>query len=177
MKKLLPWLVVLVIMIVGFGTIFATVQQAQRSEANSPQIQLAQDAASTLNKGGQTFSVIENRVEIDKSLAPFTNVYDKKGNVVIGSGYLDGKVPKVPKGILEDSRGKAYHAVTWEAKDGVRIAAIVVEGKDYYVLSGRNIKEVEKNEAKTLQIVLFGWIVAAGLLGVVFVLSGIAEEY
>lgn len=177
MKKLLPWFACLLILIVGFGTIYAAVQQQQRSDANNPQIQLAEDTAYQLNEGDIPQVLVYGRVEVDESLAPFTIVYNKKGNVVVSSGYLNGKVPKVDKGVLEDSKGKDYNAVTWEPKKDVRIAAVAVEGKDYYVLSGRNLKQVEKNESKTLEVVMIGLILSILLLGAVYVLSSLSEEY
>lgn len=177
MKKLLPWLASLLILVVGFGTIYAAVQQNQRSAANSPQIQMAEDAANGLDKGELAAVLVGPRVDMDKSLAPFTIIYNKKGEAVLGSGYLNGKVPKVDKDVLEAAKDKDYNAVTWEPKEGVRIAAVAVEAKDYYVLSGRNLREVEHNESETLQIVLLGLIVSVILLGAVFVLSGLNEEY
>ncbi len=41
MKKFLPWALALVVLLVVFGTIYTAVQQAQRSDANYSQIQLA----------------------------------------------------------------------------------------------------------------------------------------
>lgn len=159
------------LLVVGFGTIYATVQQAQRSDADYPQIQIAEDTAAALNKGELPATLIGAKVDIDKSLTPFIIIYDKKGRVVLGSGYLYGKVPKAPIGILEASQGQDYHSVTWEPDNDVRIAAVISPAKDYYVLSGRNLKEVEKNEDRTLQLALLGGIIATGLLGVVFILS------
>ncbi len=78
--------------------------------------------------------------------------------------------------MLTDSKNKAYNEVTWEPKKNVRIAAITVAAKDYYVLSGRSLREVEKNEARTLQLVLLGGVLSMMLLGLVFVLSGISTE-
>ena len=43
MKEHLPWFASLAILVVVFGTIYGAVQQSQRSDANSPQIQIAED--------------------------------------------------------------------------------------------------------------------------------------
>lgn len=172
MKKLLPWLASLAILVVGFGTIYGAVQQAQRSDANYPQIQMAEDTAYSLNKGEPAFDSVYGNVDMGRSLAPFTIIYDKKGNVVHGTGNMDGRVPKAPLGILQAAKGKQYYAVTWQPKNDVRIAAVTVAGKDYYVLSGRNLKEVEKSENTTLLISLLGGIIAVILLAFIFVVSG-----
>jgi hypothetical protein len=79
---------------------------------------------------------------------------------------------------LQAAKGKDYYAVTWEPKNDTRIAAVTVAGKDYYVLSGRNLNEVEKNENRTLLLSLLGGIISVILLGVIFVASGgLTEDY
>ena len=165
------------LLFVPFGTIYATVQQSQRSDANSPQIQMAEDTSAALNGGGEPLAFTFGKVDMKTSLAPFTIIYDKKGNVVAGSGYLNGKVPKPPLGTLTASNGQTYSAVTWEPQDNVRIASVTVAAKNYYVLSGRSLTEVEKNEAKTLELAFAGLVVSIMLLGLVYVLSGLSTEY
>ncbi len=177
MKKLLPWLAVLVLLAVTYGTIYAAVQQVQRSDANYPQLQLAEDTAASLNRGESPIGLVTGAADISKSLAPFTIVYDKSGHFITGSGYLDGNVPQAPIGVLKASTGKTYSAVTWQPKKGVRIAAVTVSAKNYYVLSGRSLKEVENNENHTMQIALLGGIVALMLLGMIYVLSALSEGY
>lgn len=177
MKKLLPWFAVLVLLIVAFATLYGVVQQSQRSDANYPQIQLAEDAASALNHGDTPYVITQGNVDVSTSLAPFMIIYNKSGRVVSSSGYLNGQVPKAPIGILSAAMGKNYHAVTWQPEHGIRIAAVSVAAKDYYVLEGRSLKEVEKNESTTLQLSLIGGIAALILLGLVFVLSGLTEDY
>jgi hypothetical protein len=117
-------------------------------------------------------------VDMAKSLAPFTIIYRKDGNILQGSGNLNGKVPKAPLGMLKSASGKDYHAVTWQPAKNVRIAAVVVADKNYYVLSGRNLKEVERNESRTFDITLLGGVLSVLLLAVIFVASGgLNEEY
>ncbi len=161
MKKLIALLAAVGILLIIFGTIYTAVQQAQRNGANYPQIQTAQDTAAKIKGGSDPYlASMLPPVNMQTSLAPFTIVYDKKGNALSGSGYLNGKVPKAPVGILESSKGKDYNAVTWEPQDDVRIAAVTVAAKDYYVLSGRSLTEVEKNENETFKIVFIGGALA-----------------
>lgn len=168
-KQLINFVAALAILVVIFGTMYAVVQQSQRRDANYPQVQMAEDTAAQLKGGVDPYVASTlSPVDMQASLAPFTIVYDFKGNVVSGSGYLDKKVPKAPLGLLEASKGTTYHAVTWEPKGGVRIAAVVVPAqvtskkttKTYYVLSGRSLTEVEKNENKTLLITVVGGVLS-----------------
>lgn len=176
MRKYLPWFGSLLVLIVGFGTVYAAVQQSQRNDANWPQIQIAEDTADQLDQGLLPEQTIYGKVDAKKSLASFSIAYDKKGNVVTGSGYLDGKVPKAPLGVLKAAKGHDYHAVSWQPQKGVRIAAVAVASKDYYVLSGRNLKEVEKNENTTLLICILGGLMSVALLGFIYVASGGASD-
>ena len=171
MQKILPWIATVLVLLVGFGTIYVVTQQAQRNDANWPQIQLARDAATAVNNKLESFNV-GSQVDMAKSLAPFTNLYDKTGKPVAGTGFLDGKMPKVDPGVLDNAKGHDYNAVTWEPKEGVRIAAVAVAGKDYYVVSGRNMKEVEKNENTTLVLSALGFLASLIVLGL---LAGIGQ--
>jgi hypothetical protein len=175
MKKLIALLAAVGIIIIIFGTICAAVQQSQRHAANYPQIQMAEDTADQIKGGADPYIASTlSPVNMKDSLAPFTIVYDKKGDVVSGSGYLDGKVPKAPIGVLENAKGKEYNAVTWQPQDNVRIAAVSVAAKDYYVLSGRSLTEVEKNENETFKITFVGGALALLIMLVALVARSLA---
>lgn len=173
-KRLLPWIGASIVVLLTFATIYAAVQQSQRRAANSPQIELAEDAAAALNSGTPPSYVVGNSVDMNHSLAPFVIVYNKSGKVIAGSGYLHGKIPSVPFGVLTASRNKDYNFVTWQPNDGPRIAAVSVDANRYYVLSGRSMKEVEKNATQTLQIVVMGLI--ASLLTMLVTFAAITKR-
>ncbi len=160
MKKLVLLLGPVAILVLIFGTIYGTVQQSQRNEANSPQIQLAQDTAAELNQGVQPAAAVSGKVNLATSLSPFVIIYDQEGHVVAGSGYLNGSIPTVPYGVLTASNGHDYNTVTWEPQSNVRIAAISVQADKYYVLSGRSLKEVEANESQTFLISFVGGLLS-----------------
>jgi hypothetical protein len=160
MKKYASILTIGFILVIIFGTIYVTVQQSQRSGADWPQIQLAEDGAVLLNKNQPPRMFSGTFVDISKSLATFTNIYDLAGDPVTGSGYLNGSLARVPKGILTAADGTDYHHVTWEPKSGIRIAAVTVRADKYYVLSGRSLGDVEKNESKTLVLSIVGGLLS-----------------
>lgn len=171
MKKLVPWASAILILVTIFGTIYGVVQQAQRSGANLPQIQLAEDTAVAINKGAHPSSVLTAPVDMAASLAPFIIVYDKSGKVIDGSGLLNGAIPTIPKGVLTSADNQTYNAVTWQPKSGVRIAAIAVKADNYYVVSGRSLVETEKNETKALQLSLTGGVITFLIVVLAFVVE------
>ena len=172
MKKITPGVGVAVVITIIFGAIYGVGQQIQRTDANYPQVQLAQDAATALNTGAQKLSITQGKVEMASSLASFVNVYGKEGAVVAGSGLLDGQVPTPPIGILKAADHVDYHAVTYEPKAGVRIAAVVVASEKYYILSGRSLKYVEQNETTTLNIVAAGEVASLFVLATCYLIAG-----
>lgn len=168
MKKYTSLVAIAFVLIIVFGTIYVAIQQLERADANWPQIQQAEDAATLLNKNQPPRMFSGTYVDVGKSLATFTNVYDLSGNPVTGSGYLDNSLATVPKGILTAANGHEYNAVTWEPASGVRIAAVTVKANNYYVLSGRSLKEVEKNESKTLVYSVLGGLLSLAVAATYF---------
>jgi hypothetical protein len=126
------------------GLAYLTVQQSLRMDANDPQIQMAEDAASALNGGASVDSVVPTtRVELATSLAPFMIVFDDSGKVLAGSATLHGSVPAYPSGVLDYTRQKGEDRVTWQPENGVRMATVVVKYNQGFVLAGRSMREVE----------------------------------
>ena len=171
MKKITPWVGAAFIIVIIFATFFGAVQQVQRSDADYPQVQLAQDAAAALNQGAQKLAVTAGKIDMGKSLASFVNVYDREGKVVAGSGLLDGEVPQPSIGMLTASDHKDYSRVTWSPKAGVRVSAVTVSSEKYYVVSGRSLKVVEKNSSQTLLIAAAGAGLSLFVLAMTFLLS------
>ena len=145
-KKWLP----LAIATTGLCTlVYLTVQQSLRMSANDPQIQMAEDAASSLNAGASEESVIPStKVEIVDSLAPFVIVFDESGKVLASSATLHGAVPVYPAGVLDYVRQKGQDRVTWQPEVGMRMATVVVSYNNGFVMAGRSLIEIEKRESQ-----------------------------
>jgi hypothetical protein len=143
--------------------VYLTVQQSLRMGANDPQIQMAEDAASSLNTGASVETVVPStKVEIADSLAPFVIVFDNSGKVLASSATLHGVVPAYPAGVLDYVRQKGQDRVTWQPEAGVRIAAVVVAfggAQPGFVLAGRSLREVEIRESQVEQITGIAWLV------------------
>lgn len=161
MKRYIPFGFVVVIITILIGTAYGIGQQILRLSANDPQIQLAHEVAMQLDQGAIPDDVVgAYKVNIAQSLASFVVVYDKTGNPVAGTGYLDGVRPKAPIGVLKAADNHSDNRVTWEPKTDVRVASVTVSTKQYYVLAGRSLREVEAREQKLSEIALSGWVAA-----------------
>ena len=148
------------------GLIYAEVQQDQRSGANDPQFQLAEDAAARLNAGVSPGSVVDSSPGIDlaTSLAPFVIVFDTSHSVLATDATLDGGQPAPPAGVLAAARPGSPNAVTWQPRDGVRIAAVVATWNGGTVLAGRSLRRVEDRESNAELIAGAGWLAMLGAL-------------
>ena len=132
--------------------VYVAVQQAHRTSANDPQIQLAEDAVRALEGGASVESVLpQTRVDLERGLAPFVVVYDGQGQPLAGSGTLRGQLPSPPRGVFEFVRAHGEERVTLQPERGVRIASVVRRANASsagYVLVGRSLREVEERESQ-----------------------------
>jgi hypothetical protein len=168
MKKIISIYVLLMIPVTGLSfLVYATVQQNYRQTANDPQIQMAEDAASSLEKNWLPSALIPKMelVDIRESLAPFLIIFDDNGIVLESSAKLNGNVPVPPQGVFRflktgqgDILGQLKHfkpgrsgesRLTWQPERGVRIASVIVRvlgAHPGFVLAGRSLREVEIRE-------------------------------
>ena len=155
-RTILPWLTAAIILCIVFGTAGVMVKTAQRVAANNPQIQLAEDTAAKLRSGATPQSLVTDKIDFERSLAPFIVIYDTSGKPLTGTGYLGGQLPDVPIGVLKAADGKDHSAVTWQPRSDTRIAAAIASSGNYYVLSGRSLREVEREESVTYLLAAIG---------------------
>ena len=160
----------LAIITIIFGTIYAVGQQMLRAGANDPQIQMAQDTATNLDSGISPQSLVGGKVDMGKSLATFTQIYDSNGALVTGNGFIGDSQPVVPTGVLTASNNVPYNLVTWQPQAGVRIASIEVKATNFYVLTGRNLQEVEKRENGIMLLSGLGWLATSGIFVALWVI-------
>src|SRR5690242_2912968 len=86
-------------------TIYASVQQAHRSAANDPQLQLARDIDKKIQKARPFYQLLpDDTIDISQSLSTFVTLYDWKGEPMQSTGLLDGKLPKLPPGVFDFTR-------------------------------------------------------------------------
>jgi len=154
------------VMTLVLGLIYVVAQYNFRTNANDPQIQLAEDFASQLSSGRTVDSInTSNTVDMARSLSLFIFIYDDTGNVLAGTGKIDGELPILPVGVLDYTRGAGQDRITWQPQEEQRFALVVtrydgpIQG---FVAVGRSLREVEQ------RVSTLGWyILGAWLLGVI----------
>lgn len=160
------FLILAVIITLLCGLIFISVQQNYRQSGNDPQIQISEDMASYLSQGKDVKAVLpKSEVDISKSLVWFMMVFNDAGEMTDGNARLDGQTPVVPKGVLDHAKENGQNRVTWEPKEGVRIASVITSHNGGTVLIGRNLRETENRIGMLYKNVAIAWIL---ILGVTF---------
>ena len=96
------------------GLVYVVGQQGQRTGANDPQVQLAEDAAVRLDAGETPAAVVGTGppVGIASRLAPFVVVDDAAGSALATDGQLDGG-PLVSGRRSRERWAHGVNAVTW----------------------------------------------------------------
>lgn len=141
-----------------FGMMYLTVQQNYRMSANDPQIAIAYDSATMLEEKNRI--VLPDNIDLRKSISPFIILYDKTGKIIRSSATLDGQIPLLPSGIFTTVDRAGESRFTWEPKNGVRIATVIIKVPPSagYILVGRSLKEIEIREDNLLLAVASGWL-------------------
>ncbi len=168
-KRWLPFAAVITLLC---GIVYTVGQQNYRQSANDPQYEMAEGAAYSLSYGADAKSLVaaSQPVDISRSLSPYLIIYDASENVVASNAVLDGKIPKLPKGVLDYVRKKGEDMITWQPRPGIRQALVIskTEGSNlYFAAAGRSMHKVEERIGLLAQQVAFGWIISMGVLFVV----------
>ena len=183
-RRLAAWFLIgAVVLTTACGVAYLEAQQLLRSSANSPQEQLAEDAARALDGGATPASLVgpgsaaaglagSGTVDVATSLAPFVAIYDSAGAVLATNGELGAVAPVPPPGVLATAASNGRDAVTWQPRPGVRIATVVIAWNGGTALAGRSLRVVEQQEDAALALAAVGWLAGIAALGMAIVAVG-----
>ncbi len=165
-RVFVSWLPVAIATTLILGAVYGVVQQNYRQNANDPQIQLAEDAATYLSEGLPPIQLASGapRFDITKSLATFVMVFDSKGTLIVSSGMVGSSSPSIPAGVLNSTKSLGENRITWQIPSGDRFAAVVKQWSygsttSGYVLVARSLKEIEEREFNLEVLIGIAWIV------------------
>jgi hypothetical protein len=150
--RLVPWIVGAFVLSALIAGMYLAAHNIERSGADDAGQRLASQVASS-----QDPSVDAPRVDLAESLAPFFVIYDTAGNPVAGSGYLDGALASVPKGVITTAAAQGSDRVSWQPRAGLRFAVIAIADGDRVVLAGQSLKPSEDRIAQLGLLLLLGW--------------------
>lgn len=158
------------------GTAYGLAQQGERTAADDPQIQIAEDAARRLEAGAQPATEVPgSRVEIGQSLATWLMIYGRDGRLLASSADLDGAPVDYPVSALRTVAAGGQKHLTWAPRPSVRQATVIAGYGGGWVVAGRSLRAIEQRTATMLALALTGWTVA--LVGSALILLGTPRRH
>ena len=158
----LNYLLLIAVITIIMGVIYATVQQSYRTGANDPQIQIAEDICAKIQQGKSVENIFQtDAIDISNSLSPFVVFYDASGKPLRSTGYLNGRMAQLPAGVFNVAKSNGQDRVTWQPQDGVRMAMVLIHINSSpieFVAVGRSLTEVEIRESNLIKMIFVGWI-------------------
>jgi len=165
------WLPLAVTITLVCGIVYTVVQQNYRLTANDPQYQMAEDAANAISNGIDPKTLIINTpLELSNSLSSYLIIYDGLENPIASGALLNGKIPKLPSGVLAFVKKNGENMITWQPQRGIRQALVIKKSQStnlYYVVAGRSLRKTEERIGLLMQQVAFGWICSLVILFIV----------
>lgn len=152
---------------------YVGIQQSMRTGANFPQQTIVQQVSSALDNGQSVGdSTSSQPIDVKRSLAPFTIVYNNQGTPISSTGQLNGATPQLPPGVFDYTRDHGVDRLTWQPEADARIAAVIEHFSGNgggFVLSGRSLRVVENQESLALNITFATWVGLILALGIMLV--------
>jgi hypothetical protein len=167
LDRLVPWIVGAFAVTVAIAAVYLSLQQLNRSAADDAGDRLASQVTSAGGAGGGAGGAgAAAHVDLATSLAPFFVVYDRSGVPVSGTGYLDGRLARIPAGVVRTALAEGMDRVTWQPRPGLRYATVAQKDGDRVVVAGQSLKPVEDRIDRLGLMLVVGWIAAVFLLAV-----------
>ncbi len=163
----IAWLPFAATIIVLSGMIYCAAWNNYRSNANDPQVQIAEDVVIAIGQGQPADGLVPalGTTELGSTLSPFLMVFNATGTIIGSSISVDGKNPELAESVLAVAKTEGQNRTTWEPKVGVRAAVVIMPYKDStgegFVVAGRSLREVDARAKMVLMEIVIGTI--AGL--------------
>lgn len=156
-----------------FGSIYGVAQQIERQGANDAPMRLASQLASTSAETGANADSAGDRVDLARSLALFSVIYDSSGAPVSGTGYLDGALATLPRGVINAARATGEDRVSWQPREGLRFAIVAIAAGPNVIVAGQSLAPSESRTDALGAFVFASWagtivLLAAGVGAVWF---------
>jgi hypothetical protein len=137
---------------------YLVMQQGQRQGADDGPGRLASQVASQLADSGTAAGASStDTVDLAVSDAEFFVIYDRTNHPVSGTGRLDGTLPAIPTGVLDEARRTGSNHVSWQTSDGRRFASVERRAGRDVVVAAQSLAPTENRIDQLGALILIAW--------------------
>jgi hypothetical protein len=157
MTRIVRWTAAAIIVTAVFASLYLVMQQSERQDADDAPARLASQVAAQLSESGRVADGSTAGVDLAASDAEFFVIYDRTNHPVSGTGRLDGALPVIPTGVLDEARRTASNHVTWQTTDGRRFASVERRAGDDVVVAAQALAPTENRIDQLGALILIAW--------------------
>ncbi len=175
MTRIVRWTAAAIIVTALFASLYLVMQQGERQGADDAPGRLASQVAAQLSNSGAPAGTGTSgdgstgaTVDLAVSDAEFFVVYDAANRPVSGTGRLDGALPTIPVGVLDEARRSGSNHVTWQTPDGRRFASVERQAGQNVVLGAQSLAPSENRTDHLASLILIAWACVLAVIVVAF---------
>lgn len=157
------WLAIAGASTLVLGASYVMSQQSIRMSADDLPLTVSQQVKASLENGALATDLVSaQKTNLNTDNGTFVIITDGTRHAVASSAVLDGSTPLPPEGVFKFTADHGTDRITWEPKEGVRIALRVASyGKspnDGFVLVGQPLKQFESRISFIGYLCLVAWL-------------------
>jgi hypothetical protein len=177
MTRIVRWTAAALIVTALFAALYLVMQQSERQGADDAPGRLASQVAAQLSDSGTPVDEsTPATVDLAVSDAEFFVIYDAANRPVSGTGRLDGALPRIPVGVLDQAQRTGSNHVTWQTSDGRRFATVERRVGDDVVLGAQSLAPSENRTDQIGALILIAWACVLAIVVVAFFLERLVAE-
>jgi hypothetical protein len=177
MTRIVRWTAAAIIVTAMFASLYLVMQQGERQGADDAPGRLAsQVAAQVSDSGAAADGSTATTVDLAVSDAEFFVIYDAANRPIAGTGRLDGALPAVPSGVLDEARRAGSNHVTWQTSDGRRFASVEQRAGRDVVLGAQSLAPSENRTDQLGALILIAWACTLAVVVVAYFIERAVAE-
>ena len=177
MTRIVRWTAAAIIVTAVFASIYLVMQQSQRQGADDEPGRLASQVAAQLADSGTAADASStDTVDLAVSDAEFFVIYDRTNHPVSGTGRLDGTLPVIPTGVLEEARRTGSNHVSWQTSDGRRFASVERRAGNDVVVAAESLAPTENRIDQLGALILIAWACTLAVVVVAYFIERAVAE-
>ncbi len=136
-------LVVNLVIVLIFATIYLVMQQTLRLEANQQPLRITSQMQSNWINSQIMDTSFLPKVELDNSAYAFAAVFNEKGEILSTNATFKASDLDIPTGVLSTARNNGLDKVTWQPDATHRFAIVAMAQANNVFVAGQSLRPTE----------------------------------